>query len=389
MLKDLTAAARDVLLLAEEEARQMNHDFIGTEHILLGIVTQNSDVVRDVLAAMGVDSERVRREVERLIERGAKPVTTRRLPWTPRAKQAIQFAIEGATNFDGTAAGTEHLLIGLAREPEGVASKVLANLGVKPDDLRTKVIKIRIAQMKVVERAVRPVRASTARKRKMREELFMHLTAIYDQELARLRDPNAALAAAARRFGDPLELADELQTSLPYHERISHFVEYRFAWRAPESVARYALRQAAVTLCILAVVLPLVGAGVILRYGWFEGVGTFIRVLASILLITPPAQCVITAASIKMRDSLWGIFGSRKSLIRALLYDAVIAAVVLSACVGFAWAVRWDVSLPIESLAFCSIVGVLGALASLIVVRVLGPVTIRDTLWAMLDIETA
>lgn len=192
----------------------------------------------------------------------------------------------------------EHLLLGLVREETGVACQVLLNLGVRPNELRAEVLKIRLAQMQIVERTVRPVHGSTTRKRKIREELLAHLSAIYDQELARLHNPPAALKVAAERFGDSRELAQELEAALPYHERLSYFIEKPFlrwfAWRAPESVAKYSLRQAVVTFCILAIVFTMLAAGMVLRYGWIEDVRRLVGVLTSILVITPPAQFVLT-----------------------------------------------------------------------------------------------
>ena len=144
--------------------------------------------------------------------------------------------------------------------------------------------------------------------------------------------------AAAERFGNPDELAEQLQAALPFHERIDFSVEALVRLAAPESVARYALRQSALAFGILATVFPLLFVGIILRYGWFPDVWTLIRVLTSVMLLTPPVQFVFTFAWIKMRDSLWGVFGSRKSLVRALFYDAAIAVVVMLAFVSFAWA---------------------------------------------------
>jgi hypothetical protein len=90
-----------------------------------------------------------------------------------------------------------------------------------------------------------------------------------------------------------------------------------------------------------------------------------------------------------MRDSLWGIFGSRKSLVRAILYDAAIAAVVASELFGVTWAARWNLNVPIDSLPLAGIAGVVAAISSYIIVRMSGPATIRDTMWAMLETETA
>lgn len=389
MTQSLTNQTRKVLALANEAARSFNHAYVGTEHVLLGLIEDRSAGVADILATFGIDADKVCAEIERLVQRGAEPVTLRTLPLTPRAARAVDHARFETRLMGEACVRPEHIFLGLMNEPAGVACQVLVNLGISLPELTKEVFKVFVAQMKVVERIVRPVQASTPRKRKIREELLAHLSAIYDQELARSHNPTAALQAAAVRLGDAATLADELQRALPFHERISHFVESWFTWRAPETIARYALRQATVAFGILAVVLPLAFAGVILRYGWFDDVWTFIRVLSSILLITPPAQFIITLAWIKMRDSLWGVFGSRKSLVRAFLYDAAIGAVLMAAFIGFAWTIRWDFDQAIQSLEFSGIVGLIGAIASLTIVRLVGPATIRDTLWAQLDTESA
>jgi ATP-dependent Clp protease ATP-binding subunit ClpC len=387
MLNGLTSAARNVLLLAANEARRMNHDFIGTEHILLGLLAQESDIVPDVLNKMGIDADNVRREVERLIHRGASPVTARVLPSTPRTRRVIQFAIEGASTFDQTCASTEHLLLGLVREPEGVAYQVLLNLGVNPDDLQARVLKIRIAQMKIVERAVRPLRAGTPRKRRLREELLSHLSAIYEQEQVRLHNPEAALDAAAQRFGDPDELARELDAGLPHHERISYFAERFMLYRAPESAAHYSLRMATYTGVLLIVILSLVVGGVFLRFGWTNDVKTLARVMAGITVLTPPALFAAWLAYIKMRDALWGVFGSRKSLGRVLILDCLIAGIATLYVMGVAAVARLDIGVALDAARLSGWMPVLSAIAVMILARMSGPTEIRDTIWALLDIR--
>jgi hypothetical protein len=170
---------------------------------------------------------------------------------------------------------------------------------------------------------------------------------------------------------------------------MDHFVERWFVWRAPESVARYALRQSRITLGTLTAVFSLLFAGIILRYGWSDDAWTLVRVLASLTLLTPPAQFVFTFAWIKMRDSLWGVFGSRKSIVRAIFYDAAIAGVVMASFMAIALAASWNTSVAIDILPLAATAGVAAAVATYIAVRMSGATTIRDTLWAMLDTETA
>jgi hypothetical protein len=383
----LTKQARNALALANEAARSLNHTYVGTEHVLLGLIDEGSRSVVDILTMFDITADKVRAEIEKLIQRGAEPVAQRTLPLTPRSKQAIAQASIEATYFNETCAGPEHILLGLMHEEHGVAHQVLLNLGVKPKELRAEVFRIRITLMKTVEQTVRPLRASTPRKRKIREELLAHLSAIYDEEQSRAANPANALQAATKRFGEPHELACELQAALPFHERLSHFIERWFAWRAPESLARYAFRQAMLTFYVLAVSLPLVVAVVYLGYGWFEPVRTLARISASILVIAPSAHFALTLWYFKMRDAMWGVFGSRKSLATALMYDVLIAFVATIALLGFAWAALPGSGNVTQAFLPSLITGVAAALAYFLGARFLGPTTIRDTIWALLEIE--
>lgn len=385
----LTKQARNALALANEAARSLNHAYVGTEHVLLGLIDGGSSSVVDVLTMFGVTADKVRAEIDRLIQRGIEPVVQRTLPLTPRSKQVIAQAAIEATYFNETCVGPEHILLGLMHEENGVAYQVLLNLGVKPKELRAEVFRIRIALMKIVEQTVRPLRASTPRKRKIREELLAHLSAIYDEEQSRAGNPAAALQAATKRFGEPHELACELQSALPLHERLSHFIERWFAWRAPESLARYAFRQATLTLGVLAVVLSLTVAGVFLGFGWTEPVRTLARIFASFLVIVPPAHFVLTLSYFKMRDAMWGVFGSRKSLATALMYDVLIAFVATIALLGFAWAALPGSGNVTQAFLPSLITGIAAAFAYFLGARFLGPTTIRDTIWALLEIESA
>ena len=138
MLEQFTDRARKVMALANREAQEMNHEYIGTEHILLGLVNDGNGVGANVLKNLGVDLCKVRQEVERLLKKGAEP-TLGKLPQTPRAKSVIEFAIAEAQKLNHNYVGTEHLLLGLLREEEGVAAQVLMNLGVSLDEAREQV----------------------------------------------------------------------------------------------------------------------------------------------------------------------------------------------------------------------------------------------------------
>jgi ATP-dependent Clp protease ATP-binding subunit ClpC len=142
MYERFTDRARKVMQLANQEAQRFNHEYIGTEHILLGLVKEGSGVAANVLKNLDVDLRKIRLEVEKLVQSGPDMVTMGKLPQTPRAKKVIEYAIEEARNLNHNYVGTEHLLLGLLREQEGVAAQVLMNLGLKLEDVREEVLNL-------------------------------------------------------------------------------------------------------------------------------------------------------------------------------------------------------------------------------------------------------
>jgi ATP-dependent Clp protease ATP-binding subunit ClpC len=151
MFERFTDRARKVMALANQEAQRFNHEYIGTEHILLGLVKEGSGVGANVLKNLGVDLRKVRLEVEKLVKSGPEMVTMGKLPQTPRAKRVIEYAIEEARNLNHNYVGTEHLLLGLLREQDGVAAQVLMNLGLKLEDVREEVLNLLGAGMESEE----------------------------------------------------------------------------------------------------------------------------------------------------------------------------------------------------------------------------------------------
>ena len=144
MYERFTDRARKVMQLANQEAQRFNHEYIGTEHVLLGLVKEGSGVAANVLKNLDVDLRKIRLEVERIVQPGAggDQVVMGRLPHTPRAKKVIEYSIEEARNLNHNYVGTEHLLLGLLREQEGVAAQVLMNLGLKLEDVREEVLNL-------------------------------------------------------------------------------------------------------------------------------------------------------------------------------------------------------------------------------------------------------
>ena len=142
MYERFTDRARKVMQLANQEAQRFNHEYIGTEHILLGLIKEGSGVAANVLKNLDVDLRKIRLEVEKLVQSGPDMVTMGKLPQTPRAKKVIEYSMEEARNLNHNYVGTEHILLGLLREQEGVAAQVLMNLGLKLEDVREEVLNL-------------------------------------------------------------------------------------------------------------------------------------------------------------------------------------------------------------------------------------------------------
>jgi ATP-dependent Clp protease ATP-binding subunit ClpC len=142
MYERFTDRARKVMQLANQEAQRFNHEYIGTEHVLLGLIKEGSGVAANVLKNLDVDLRKIRMEVEKLVQSGPDMVTMGKLPQTPRAKKVIEYSMEEARNLNHNYVGTEHILLGLLREQEGVAAQVLMNLGLKLEDVREEVLNL-------------------------------------------------------------------------------------------------------------------------------------------------------------------------------------------------------------------------------------------------------
>ena len=141
MFERFTEKAIKVIMLAQEEARRLGHNFVGTEQILLGLIGEGTGVAAKVLKSMGVNLKDSRVEVEKIIGRGSGFVAVE-IPFTPRAKRVLELSLEEARQLGHNYIGTEHLLLGLIREGEGVAARVLENLGVDLTKVRTQVVRM-------------------------------------------------------------------------------------------------------------------------------------------------------------------------------------------------------------------------------------------------------
>jgi ATP-dependent Clp protease ATP-binding subunit ClpC len=142
MFERFTDRARKVMALANQEAQRFNHEYISTEHILLGLVKEGSGVGATVLKNLDVDIKKLRLEVEKLVKSGPDMVTMGKLPQTPKAKKVIEYAIEEARALNHNYVGTEHILLGILRETDGIAAQVLMNIGLKLEDVRQEVLNL-------------------------------------------------------------------------------------------------------------------------------------------------------------------------------------------------------------------------------------------------------
>jgi len=133
--------ARQVVVLAQEEARALDHNYIGTEHILLGLLREEEGLAARVLESLEVTAERVRTQVVRIVGRGDE-VTAGQIPFTPRAKKVLELALREALSLGHNYIGTEHILLGLARENEGVAARILLDLDADAEKIRNETIRM-------------------------------------------------------------------------------------------------------------------------------------------------------------------------------------------------------------------------------------------------------
>src|ERR671932_104028 len=141
MFERFTERARKVVVLAQEEARHFNHNYIGTEHLLLGLLREDEGVAARALASLNVTLDEVREQVESIVGYGEEG-TGAQAPFTPRSKKVLELALREALQLGHNYIGTEHILLGLVRESEGVAARVLSNLGVDPDKVRREVVRM-------------------------------------------------------------------------------------------------------------------------------------------------------------------------------------------------------------------------------------------------------
>jgi len=184
MFERFTSRARQVVVLAQDEARRLNHNYIGTEHILLGLIHEGEGVAAKALESLGISLEVVRAQVEEIIGQG-QSAPTGHIPFTPRAKKVLQLALREALSLHHNYIGTEHVLLGLVREGEGVAAQILVKLGADLPRVRQQVVQL-LGSGQFVE-------AFSEEQAKQREREFT-------ANLARVFDENRHLRAEVERL---------------------------------------------------------------------------------------------------------------------------------------------------------------------------------------------
>ena len=195
MFERFTDRARSVVVLAQEEARMLGHNYIGTEHLLLGLVHEGQGVAARALASLGISLEAVRQQVEEIIGRGQQ-APPGHIAFTPRAKKVLELALREAQQLGHNYIGTEHILLGLIREGEGVAAQVLVKLGADLERVRQQVI-----QLLHGHQGKQPADEGRRRGKRARARLM-------DDALARIEALDRRLAAMERWVGMRPDLDD-------------------------------------------------------------------------------------------------------------------------------------------------------------------------------------
>jgi DNA-binding transcriptional regulator YhcF (GntR family) len=211
---NFTDRVRMVLAMARDEAIRLRHGYVGTEHILLGLIREGEGVAAAVLSILHVDVERIREQVEASVQKGKSAVGLGELPYTTWAKKVLEYAMVEARELNHPYVGTEHLLLGLLREERGIAARVLNSLGVTLDDARGEALKL-LGESGV--RAKRPARRKVRGSIPDREQVwFLEIdqdsgVAIYEQIIARIEE---AVATGRLSPGERLPSVRDLAAEL-------------------------------------------------------------------------------------------------------------------------------------------------------------------------------
>ena len=139
MFEQFSDRARQAVVQAQQEARRLDHNYIGTEHLLLGLIREGDGVAAKALESLGISLDAVRQQVEEIIGRGQQTLSGH-FPFTPRAKRVLELSLREALQLGHKYIGTEHILLGLIREGEGLAAKIICDAGINLDDLRRRTL---------------------------------------------------------------------------------------------------------------------------------------------------------------------------------------------------------------------------------------------------------
>ena len=139
---NFTERVRKVLAMAREEAHRLQHEYVGTEHILLGLLLEGKGIASAVLEKLSIDVSEVRQEIENIVPMGRASPTNVDLPYTSRAKKALELSMMEARDLTHNYVGTEHLLLGILREEKGIAAQVLAHAGLRIEDARAETLRL-------------------------------------------------------------------------------------------------------------------------------------------------------------------------------------------------------------------------------------------------------
>ena len=142
MFERFTERAREVVVLAQDEARALRHNYIGTEHILLGLLREEEGLAARVLESLDITVEEVRAQVARIIGPGDEPIISGQIPFTPRAKKVLELSLREALSLKHNYIGTEHILLGLVRENEGVAARILLDFDADAEKIRNEIMRV-------------------------------------------------------------------------------------------------------------------------------------------------------------------------------------------------------------------------------------------------------
>jgi len=191
-----TERARQVVVLAQDESRRLGHGYIGTEHILLGLLREEEGIAARVLESMGVTLEEAQAEVDRLVERG-EPASTGQIPFTPGGKKTLELALQEAVALGHHHIGTEHVLLGLARVDDGVASRILRTFDADPEKIRTEVVRALSVEHRL-EHAAPELEDVELTSPPLAPQVLAELERL-DREIRRATEEQAVAVAAALR----------------------------------------------------------------------------------------------------------------------------------------------------------------------------------------------